>query len=231
MKLNLITVCTDQFPPVYVDKLIKKFKTVSDLEFAPYCITDRPKEVEYYAQPLEPPFKLKHWWNKMFLYSTLIPSGINIYMDLDIVIIKNFDAEIEYAVKKIKEGFFEIACVSDCVRWKNNKFSSSFMIFQTGKLSHIFKKFKNEYNYVYKKDDGGDQVWTGPLLNEILYIDEVFPDLKKNLKYQIATEWDGQRLILPNFINDKIKLIDCGGWPKPHEINNIPYIVENWQKV
>ena len=34
-----------------------------------------------------------------------------------------------------------------------------------------------------------------------------------------------------NFINDKIKLIDCGGWPKPHEINNIPYIVENWQKI
>ena len=95
-------------------------------------------EVEHCAKPLKPPFKLKHWWNKMFLYSKLLPAGINIYMDLDIVIIKNFDAEIEFAVKKLKEGKFEIACISDCIRWKNNKFSSSFMIFQTGKLNHIF---------------------------------------------------------------------------------------------
>jgi hypothetical protein len=74
---------------------------------------------------------------------------------------------------------------------------------------------------------GGDQVWTGPRLDSVYYIDDDYPNLKKNLKFHLAKKI-GNKLELPTHIECEIKLVDCGGRPKPHELEALPYVKENW---
>jgi hypothetical protein len=74
-------------------------------------------------------------------------------------------------------------------------------------------------------------VWTGPQLHSINYIDEAFPNLKKNLKFDLAKKNKKNQLEIPHEIDARIKLVDCGGRPKPHELEMLPYIKNNWHLV
>ena len=230
MKLNLITVCVDTYPMEYARKLITRFKQVTEFDVEPYCITDRPDEIKDIATAITPPVKINGWWNKMFIYSDLMPEGWNLYMDLDIVICNSFDEELKW----IMEQDQPIACVSDAIGWMNNKYSSSMVMLQSGKSSWIydrwFKKYKKLSDY-----QGGDQVWTGRLMKQkgidVIYVDEKFPHIKANLKFHLAQAMGDGRMQLPAVIPASIKMVDCGGRPKPHEIKSVPYIIENWHNI
>jgi len=178
--LNFVSVCTEKFPMLYAEKLHRRFSAVTKLPTAHYCITDRPHEIDGWATPITPFKKATGWWNKVNLFSPDMPSGPCLYMDLDIVILQNFDVEIEATLAKLPI----LSCVSDATNWMGCKFSSSMMVFETGQHTHIFDEFLKQGDDLYHRA-GGDQVWIGPQLEDINYIDEVFPDLKKNLKYHL----------------------------------------------
>ena len=40
-----------------------------------------------------------------------------------------------------------------------------------------------------------------------------------------------QQPSLPTELPESIKLVDCGGKPKPHQLNMLPYIKQNWHDV
>jgi hypothetical protein len=232
MKINLITVCVDKYPTVYARKLITQFKQVSKLEIDAYCITDRPEELNDICTTIEAPFKTKGWWYKMFMYGDSMPEGWNLYMDLDIVIVENFDEEIKWAIDQNKP----IACVSDAIGWLDNKYSSSLVITKSGQNQWIYDIWEK----VHKRTTsyrGGDQVYTGRLLKregiEPVYIDETFPLLKRNLKFHLATNWDRKFgiLDLPSELPEGVKLVDCGGQPKPDRLSYLSYIRENWTDI
>lgn len=223
--INLVTVCTDTYPLVYAEKLHKSFARVSTLEVHHHCITDRPNEVTGWAHPIAPFKKSAGWWNKLNLFSKEMPSGPILYMDLDIVILSNFDEEISAMLQQ--NG--KICCVSDAISWMGVKFSSSLMLFESGSLNHIFDRFTEEEADINERA-GGDQVWTGPQLKDVYYVDEKFPNLKKNLKFHLASR-DGNNLTLPLKVSEDVKLVDCGGRPKPHELGMIPYIKANWHDI
>lgn len=225
MKINFVCVCTDKYPTKYAEILIKRLNDVSKLDFEYFCITDRPEEVKHFAQPIKPFKKTEGWWNKCNLFSPEMPKGYFVYLDLDIVIIKNFDEEILWAIENLKS----IACVSDAIGWMGEKFSSSMMVFKSGQNKEIFERFTTEYNELIGRP-GGDQVWVGPQIQDVLYIDEKFPNLKKNLKFHLATNMDGNKLTLPTSLPEGIKMVDCGGNPKPDQLNGLPYIQQNWHK-
>lgn len=228
MKINLLTVCTDAYPIEYARKTVTQFQRLTNLEVTPYCITDRPDEVRPFATPLKQSIHTKGWWNKILTYDKdSMPEGWNLYLDLDIVMLHNFDDEIRFAINANKK----IACVSDAIRWHNNKFSSSMMIFETGRMHDVYERFKLTQANA-ERQEGGDQVWTGPLLNEedILYLDEVFPTLKANLKFHLGKKVMGQ-WTFPRAIPKSIKMVDCGGRPKPHDLASFDYIRNNWHLV
>ena len=93
----------------------------------------------------------------------------------------------------------------------------------------MFSKFVEDEHLLHERE-GGDQVWAGPLLGEINFIDETFPNLKKNLKFQLG-QLQGTSLKLPSSLPSEIKLIDCSGDPKPHQLSAINYVKENWHNV
>ena len=63
----------------------------------------------------------------------------------------------------------------------------------------------------------------GPKFNNIHYIDDSFPNLKKNLKFDLATK-NGKEVKFMTAVDDSIKLIDCTGRPKPHDLAMLSYI-------
>lgn len=225
-KINLVTVCTDDYPMVYPVKLHRQFQRLTRLSVSHYCITDRPSELSNNIMPITPFIKSEGWWNKINLYSSQMPKGIILYMDLDIVILQNFDAEII----AMSECGYSISCVSDAISWKGEKFSSSLMCFKSGEHNEIFERFEKFESAIVGRE-GGDQVWTGPQIESIYYADDHYPNLKKNLKFDLARKTPENELILPQTIDSRVKLVDCGGRPKPHELQMIPYINENWHLV
>lgn len=231
MRINLLTVCTDAYPVEYARKAIDRFRGLTEFQVTPYCLTDRPRQLQGYCNPITRDPNIKHWWNKVCLYDPKLPEGWNVYLDIDIVQIKNFDEEIQFAIDANKK----IACVSDAIGWMNNKFSSSMMVFKTGAMADIYREFQRELvssSGELQNFKGGDQVWAGKYLKEtdVLYLDETFPDLKKNLKFHLGEKVFGQWKF-PNVISNKVKMVDCGGRPKPHELSHLSYIYDNWTKV
>jgi len=224
-KLNLITVCTQNYPMHYAEKLTRRFQTLTNLTVESYCITDRPNEVTDWAMPIVPPRLSEGWWNKLNIFSPSMPDGWLLYLDLDIVILQNFDEEITCTLKQGEN----INCVSDAINWMGVRFSSSFMLLRSGVRPDIYDDFiKNEKALVNKP--GGDQVWIGPKLDKVHYIDDSFPNLKKNLKFDLATK-NKNEMNFPKVVDDRIKLIDCGGQPKPHQLARLLYIKNNWHDV
>lgn len=223
--LNIVSVCTDAYPMIYAHKLHRQFENLTKLDVSHWCITDRPSELSDFIKPILPFKKSKGWWNKLNLYSPQMPNGHILYLDLDIVILKNFDEEII----EMQNSTESMSCVSDAIGWMGEKFSSSLMCFESGTHSNIFSNFmENEERINDLK--GGDQVWTGPQLKSVSFIDDKFPYLKKNLKFHLAKRSDNQ-FEIPMHISNKVKLVDCGGRPKPHELQSLPYINNNWHLI
>lgn len=230
-KINFITVCTDAYPMDYARKIITQFEKLSNFNVTSYCITDRPNEISDIAIPIAPPFgDGKGWWNKMYLYSKDMPKGISVYLDIDTVLIKNFDEEITNCIIELTFGR-KISVVSDAIMWKNNKYSSSMMVMKHGRMVDIWEKFEKNKESLYGYD-GGDQVWTGHQLNDsdVFYIDESFPKLKMNLKFHLGKKIFGQ-WDFPKRLPVGTKIVDCGGKPKPHELSYLHYVKENWHDV
>ncbi|MBF0381733.1 MAG: hypothetical protein HQL69_11985 [Magnetococcales bacterium] len=258
MKINLLTVCTDKYQMIYAEKLISQFCKLSKLDVTPYCLTDRPEQLADFITPIKPKVRLTGWWNKVLLFDPEMVDGWNLYLDIDIVILKSFDDEIIEAV----ESGAQITCVSDAVEWLGNKFSSSLMIFKTAALADIYHRFMATYKDLQNRE-GGDQVWIGPQLKDVQYIDEKYPDLKKNFKFQFTNVDNSEPLAgfeltdndiwfvppggnkppiwickkfsdifqVPAHPAEGIKMIDFGGLPKPHQLDMIPYIKKNWHMV
>ena len=223
--INLVSVCTDEYPMIYSHKLHRQFENLTNLDVSHWCITDRPLELSNFIKPIAPFKKSKGWWNKLNLYSPKMPKGHILYMDLDIVILKNFDEEIIEMMKKTES----MCCVSDAIGWMGENFSSSLMCFESGVHANIYLKFIENEEKINALP-GGDQVWTGPQLQSVSFIDDTFPNLKKNLKFHLSKKSDN-KFEIPSQINNEVKLVDCGGRPKPHELEVLPYIKNNWHLI
>lgn len=207
---------------VYAQILIERMKATTKLDFDYFCYTDRPAGVASWATPLPLEIKSVGWWNKVNIFGKLAPPGPTLYMDIDIVIANNFDNEILWSLDHLDK----ICCVSDAINWKNQRFNSSLMCFRPESTDWILKRFQSEYDDAINTE-GGDQIWLGPLLKNVCYLDEKFPLLKRNLKFHIG-EIQGTNISLPTSIDPRIKLIDCSGRPKPHELAELKYIYNNW---
>ena len=85
-------------------------------------------------------------------------------MDLDIVILHNFDEEI---LSVLKAGE-EMNCVSDAIHWMGEKFKLINDAFQAAPQAHIFESYLEADDDLVNRP-GGDQVWAGPQLTSVSY--------------------------------------------------------------
>lgn len=222
-KFNFITACVDAYPMEYANKSARMLTRNCRIPFQSYCITDRPEELSKDIIPITPERKVRGWWNKVLSFSPEMPEGWILVMDVDLIIVNDLTEVIEYAM----ENNIQMAAYADAIHWMNCKFSSSFMLFKSGSLDHIYSNFMANYDSLENRP-GGDQVWIEPQLSDILYLDEQFPNLKRSLKFDLATISESN-MTLPMEISDDIKIIDFHGNPKPHQLTMWSIVKNNWR--
>ena len=118
-------------------------------------------------------------------------------MDLDIVLQDSLIMKLSglYSRKPF------IACVSDAINWMGEKFSSSLLIYKTGSQVNIFLSALKMNIRIFAIYPEVTKFGQDHKLKNILYIDEKFPNLKKNLKFSTLAIKNGDKLSLPSNID------------------------------
>lgn len=90
----------DKFTPEHVNRIYRMAKRNLTLPFNFYCYTENSKGIydEINIVPLDESLDLKAWWWKLTLFKeNNLPNGINLFLDLDVVIQNNIDHLFEKA--------------------------------------------------------------------------------------------------------------------------------------
>jgi hypothetical protein len=207
----------------YANKTYHMMSRHAGMPFKAYCISDPQAGLHPEIELIAPEMQVKGWWNKVLGFSKQMPAGWIVMLDVDILIVNSLKPVLEYAFTHTKQ----IAAYADAIHWMDCKFSSSLMIFRSGELVYIYDEFKRQYPAIENRP-GGDQVWIAPYLQDVLYLDEVFPKFKKSLKFELG-EVNGNELTLPKQLDPDIVLVDFHGKPKPHEILQVPFVQAHWR--
>jgi len=91
----------NKYPTIYVQKLYNMVQRHLTIPHKFYCFTDHVNlfdqvKGKIYFQPF-PRHDLEGWWNKLQLFNPDTKlKGVNFYLDLDVVILKNIDCFINY---------------------------------------------------------------------------------------------------------------------------------------
>ncbi len=214
--VNIITLKHGtKYGAVYVNNMYNMIRRNITMPFRFYCVTDDHTDLRKEITVIKLPEDddIKGWWWKPYLFKTgLFKDGVNFYIDLDMVIIKNIDDFMTYKpgkflglrnylyLRESHEGHRSLA--SGIMRWENNTYN---MIWERlTRDKHLIKSFDGDQDYIwaYHKDN----------------ID-FFPD-----DYTMSYKWDHIKdyKILPN-----TKVIVFHGEPRPHQVND-QLIKEYW---
>lgn len=208
---NVFTVKTgERYIPDYVNKMYAMLQRHLRVPFLMHCITENPTDIHYDIEIIPPPEVLHGWWNKMYLFSDIIPAGPTLYLDLDQIILGDITEIIQDCFKH------PFACYSDHIEWHGCKFGSGLMTFQAHQHLQIFKDYWPK-RYELTNFPGGDQVYLGTQLKDVYFLDDDCPDAVKSYKFDV----------IPNGIGENTKIVNFHGLPKPHNLR-LPWVLEHW---
>ena len=100
LEYNVIVVkWGDKFTAEHVNRIYRMAKKNITLPFNFYCYTEDPTDIydEVNIIPLDESLDLEKWWWKTTLFKKNDYTGINLYLDLDVVIQDNIDHLFNYA--------------------------------------------------------------------------------------------------------------------------------------
>lgn len=214
--LNVITVKTgNRYTVDYVNKMESMLKRHLDIPFTFHCLTEDPEGLNKSIQVIKPPEVLHGWWNKLYLFSDLMPKGYLLYLDLDQVILGNITEIVQECLGH------PFSCYSDHIEWQGEKLGTAFMVFKARSYTSVFDLFYPQRDEL-KDFPGGDQVWiskTG-LIPKVFYFNEEFE--KKTVQ---SYKFD----VVPWGLHSNCKIINFHGLPKPHHVAKSKVVLENWR--
>jgi hypothetical protein len=128
------------------------------LPFNFYCYTEDPTGIhdEVNIVPLDMSLGLEKWWWKLTLFKqNKLDIGINLYLDLDVVIQNNIDHFFEKATHNklilISPDYDEIlwnnSAINNFLSYTFPFYNSSIMIWYNNENSRIFEKFIDKSNH------------------------------------------------------------------------------------
>ena len=227
-KINFITVCTEKYTSEYAEKSLSMFSRNYKGQFSPFCITDKPNELNGSYTIIEKHPLLSGWWNKLSIFGQDLPHEYTLYVDLDLLILNDLTHVIVSALSKKDD--FEIACFGDHIGWMGEKFGSAFMLYKQNNMKWLYENFLKEISNNVQTQ-GGDQIWIGSKLSKVCYLESEFPNFVKSLKFDVGQlTANNTQLSIPKDIEKDFMLLNCHGQPKPHELKEMgwPPINEIW---
>lgn len=198
----------DKYPSQYVNILFNMCRRNVTGDFRFICFTDDSRginsEIECAPLPTNNPL-IRGWFYKLSFFQNELYNikGTILYLDLDIIIIKNIDE------------LFKINKFTVIEDWLyRGKFNSSVMGWESGELDDLFFQFIS--NYRINKKYTGDQDF---LSNHITNFD--FWDKNWCISYKFSMN--------ENRLPDNSKIIVFHGKPNPHEVINIDWVKKHWK--
>lgn len=216
MKLNIITVCTGQaYGPEYLDKMRSMLNRHLSLPFALHCVTDGQGAKGW--NKIAPPAVFHSWWDKLWIYSGIMPAGPLLYLDLDQVILGDITDIVTECLKR------PVSCYADHIEWLGVKLGTAFLTFESESLQHVFDAFQADKEGVMERfANGGDQVYVGHQLDpaSIWYFNEHFPPgTVQSYKFDY----------LARGLDPMTRILNLHGRPKQADIPDDPVIKEHWR--
>lgn len=220
----------DKYSSVYVNRLYNMTKRHSKANFKFACLTENSSGLNpnIIVIPL-PSVDLVGWWYKVWIFDSDFPlKGQLLYMDLDIVIINNFDHMWDFEPDK----FSIIRDFNRKFISNYEKFNSSIFKLKTGSFPHVWNNLKVNPDMMRRLH--GDQDW---IFKQIKSNFTFWPeDWIQSYKWEIRSKNDliaenGKRKfknIAAPFIKNDTSFLVFHGDPKPEDVKD-PIIVDNWQ--
>ena len=218
-KINFIVVCTEKYSAEYANKTLNMFKRNYQGTFDAFCITDKREEISQEYTCIDKDKALIGWWNKLSIFGQELPHEYTLYADLDLLFLNDITDVIRFTMERIQD--FQIACFGDHIGWHGEKFGSAFMFFNQEKMRWLFSEFSKDLES-NQGTVGGDQIWLGKRLSEVMYLEEYFQNFVRSLKFDVASISNDKKSIqIPSNIENDFLLLNCHGQPKPHELREL----------
>lgn len=156
-----------KYGPEYVNRLYAGIKRHTTKNFKFWCFTEDPEGIheDIAIVPLAYADQFDSWWNKIYLFSNLIPvaPGEQIfYVDLDTLIVNNIDdllVEVSNKIIVLRDFYHGIAKTAGTV-------GSGLMTWRHGQYIKIWNEFIKDPNEAIRKcRPHGDQKWVELMLN------------------------------------------------------------------
>jgi hypothetical protein len=157
LEYNVIVVkWGNKFTFEHVNRLYRMAKRNITLPFNFYCYTEDPTGIynEVNIIPLDTVLRLEKWWWKTTLFQKNNKKGINLYLDLDVIIQSNID---HFFNKAIHDKLVLICPNYDEIGWTRSSndmsiytfpfYNSSIMIWYNNENSKIYEKFITRSDY------------------------------------------------------------------------------------
>lgn len=220
----------DKYSSQYVNKLYNMVKRHSTSNYKFACITENPIGIDQNIEIINlPQLDLKGWWWKLWVFSNDFPiKGNLLFLDLDLVILRNIDNLWNYEPNK----FCVIKDFNRAFIPNYNKFNSSVFRLRTGDYSFVWDDYLIDNNI--KRKMHGDQDWIAYQIKENY---SYWPDIWiRSYKWEVRNRTD---LILENrkrkfkdiaspYIDNNTSILVFHGDPKPEEVLD-PIIIDNWR--
>lgn len=216
----------------YVNILYNMIERHLTLPYRFVCFTDNPKGLndKIDIRILPRIDNIQGWWWKPYIFrrGNFDHRDINLFFDLDMVIINNIDHFIDYKPGKFI-GLEDVGRV-----WGNRppKLGSAVLRWQGDNYHKIWDGIELEPTMTKRFHGDQDYIWH-VCRNEI----EFFPaDWIRSYKWEIRTQADlvrqGSGFVFKNvatpIISTATSVLAFHGTPNPHEVQD-PVIVDNWR--
>ena len=215
----------------YVNKLYNMVTRNSSVTFGFACITENAVGLNPNIKviPLPEVSGISGWWYKPWVFSQDLPlQGTIIFLDLDIVVVKNIDELWNYNPGKfciIRD--FNRSTIKD---W--SKFNSSIFKFEKGAYSFVWENFISDTKIVKRMHGDQDWIFSQIKKNFTFWPDEWIRSYKWEIRIRQDIVRDGIKRVFRDVVNptvdDRTKILVFHGDPKPSDVKD-PIIVDNWR--
>jgi hypothetical protein len=184
LEYNLVCVkWGDKFSPEHVNRLYRMAKKNISLPFNFYCWTEDAIGLydEINIVPLDETLDLKAWWWKLTLFKENNLKGINLFLDLDVVIQSNIDHLFDIAKhdkltlidRSIEDNLENSLAFELYNRITVSMYNSSIMIWYANENQDLYKTFVSNTNLHTNLYHGIDRFFTHEINNSrFIGIDE-----------------------------------------------------------
>lgn len=220
----------------YVNKMYRMVKKHCTLPFNFYCLTEDITGLDNDIKviPLPGDIEANGWWYKPYIFSADLPiDGVILYIDLDMVIVKNIDILFTY----MPNASCVLRDFTRVMRPKWEKYNSSLIRYRKGQFLRLWEEFKKDSNYVMRRHFGDqDFLWERTKGEFSLWPDNWIRswkwEIRQSKKFKPGAARGNRQL---ETVENCVAPPDCcivafHGDPNMHNCHD-PFIVDNWHKI